>query len=59
MTEEAKKSFVVRCKQFFELLPGQSLSEFSAELKTLTAADKLEFARLFNEAGLPTLAPRT
>ena len=53
----ASLSFVARVRNFFGMLPGQTLTEFGKELNTLTPEDKLELHRLFNEAGLPTDPP--
>jgi hypothetical protein len=38
-------------KNFFGLLPGQSISGFAAELKALSLEEKLEFHRMLNAAG--------
>ncbi len=57
MADEKPMSFVQRCKAFFGKKPDQTLTEFAAELRTLTDADKAEMVELFNEAGLPTLPP--
>jgi len=51
-------SFVVRCKNYFGLLPGKTIRDFSAELKALTPEDKAEFCSLFNAIGLPTAPPK-
>lgn len=48
-------SFVSRCKEYFGLLPGQTLMEFSAELKKLTPKDRAELVESFNKMGLPTV----
>ena len=37
-------SFVVACRNFFGQKPGQSLTEFQAELKALTPQDRREIA---------------
>jgi hypothetical protein len=53
MTEENKSvTFVVACKQFFGLLPNQTLQEFAAELRKLTPEDKQELIKLFAEIGI-------
>lgn len=54
MTEQNTQpvTFVVACKQFFGLLPGQTLQEFAAELRKLTAEDKTELIKLFAEIGI-------
>jgi DNA-directed RNA polymerase specialized sigma24 family protein len=53
----AKKSFAVQMKEFFGLLPGQSISSFARELKALTEADKAELAALLSVAGYPCDLP--
>jgi len=55
MSDEPRKTFMVRCKIFFGLKEGQSLREFSAEIKQLTAKDRTELTELFNAAGMPTI----
>lgn len=54
MTEQNKQpvTFVVACKQFFGLLPNQTLQEFAAELRKLTPDDKQELIKLFAEIGI-------
>lgn len=52
------KPFVAQMKAFFGLLPGQSVTGFGAELKALSAADKLEFAAMLNAAGYPCDPPQ-
>ena len=49
------KGLTIQCKNFFGLKPGQTLSEFAAELRQLTDKDKKELVDLFNEAGIPTV----
>ena len=44
-------SFVAACKNFFGFKEGQTLSEFGAELKTLTHEDKMEIAKGLRDAG--------
>ena len=44
-------SFVKACNNFFGRKPGQSLAEFSAELKELTEADRAELIALFPSVG--------
>ena len=46
--------FVVACRKFFGMKPGQTLLEFSHELKALTEEDKKELAGLLSvELGEP------
>jgi len=47
------KSFVVRCKEFFGLLPNQKLVGFAKELKELTDEDRVEFTEAFEKMGMP------
>lgn len=48
-------SLVARCKEYFGLLPGQTISQFSQELKALTPKDRAELVEGFNAMGLPTI----
>lgn len=41
--------FIVACKKFFDKKPGQSLSNFLEEVKTLTPEDKLELKPLLEK----------
>jgi hypothetical protein len=60
MADEIKEmAFSARCKMFFGMLEGQTLTTFMAELKALTDTDKAEFVAAFNKAGLPTLPPKS
>lgn len=43
--------FVVACKKYFGMKPGQTLKEFGDELKQLTIEDRQELARLFPSVG--------
>jgi hypothetical protein len=49
---EAPKSFLRRMNETFKT-PGQTIKEFSEELKKLTPEDRADFKRYFQEAGLP------
>lgn len=40
-------SFVVACKEYFGFHPGQTLSEFSNELKNLTDKDRADLTAWF------------
>lgn len=46
------KSFVQACKEFFGLLPGETLQQFAQELRALTPDDKAEMIQLFRQAGI-------
>jgi hypothetical protein len=51
-------SFMMRLRDFFGFLPGETLSEFKAEYDRLTDADKLEMHAEFNRLGMPTEMPK-
>lgn len=44
MSEIKPASFIVACKEYFGFHPEQSLQEFQAEVKQLTAEDRAEMA---------------
>jgi hypothetical protein len=44
MSEKAKKSIVIILKTFFGFKQGQTLQEFNAELKALSAEEKMWMA---------------
>lgn len=46
------RSFVAACKEFFGFKPGQTLSEFSGEIKALTHNDKMEIAAGLRNIGI-------
>lgn len=50
--------FVSQMRNFFGLLPGQSLLDFGKEIKALSFQEKLEFADMLNVAGFPTQPPK-
>lgn len=52
-----KVTFVVACKKFFGLHPGQTLAQFGEELKQLTAADRAELTALFPSVGFDIVEP--
>lgn len=43
-------SFTIACKNFFGMKTGETLAEFSAEIKALTPADREEMAPLLGVA---------
>jgi hypothetical protein len=47
------KNFTVQAKDYFGLKPEQNVGGFSAELKGLTAKDKLELAEQMEAQGFP------
>lgn len=44
-------TFIVACREFFGLKPGQTLQEFAAEIRQLTPTDKSELTELFKSVG--------
>ena len=50
MTDK-RPSFVSACKEYFGFKPGQKLSDFAAEIKALSASDKVEIADGLRNAG--------
>lgn len=53
MEENLKQmSFVAACRQFFGLLPHQTLMEFANELRLLKPEDRAELIKLFREVGI-------
>lgn len=44
-------SFMAACKDYFGMRQGQTLSEFLAEVKALTMADREELKVLFKSVG--------
>lgn len=45
-------TFTKAVHEFFGKLPGQSLGEFQAEIKALTAEDRAYFVREFAKVGI-------
>jgi len=53
MNENLKEmTFVAACRQFFGMLPNETLQEFVAELKALTPQDKLDLIEMFKSVGI-------
>lgn len=46
-----KVSFAKACKEYFGMKPGQTLSDFLAELKELTEKDREELKAMFPSVG--------
>jgi len=44
-------SFIVACRAFFGLLPGENLQQFAAEIRALTQKDRVELIELFRSVG--------
>jgi len=42
--------FIIACKRFFNLRPGQGLTDFNNEVKALTKSDRAELAPLLADA---------
>lgn len=57
MSDVLAKSFAASMKGYFGLKPGQSLKDFSDELKSLTFEDKMEMAKGLNDIGISTKDP--
>lgn len=51
-------SFATACLKFFGMLPGQNLSGFQAELKTLTDKDRAELTAMFATVGYKIVKPQ-
>lgn len=49
------RSFVVQCKEFFGMKPGQQLKEFNDELKALTPQDRIDLSTMLTDAGYPVI----
>jgi hypothetical protein len=49
--------FVKAMKEFFGLLPGQSLLQFGAELKALSHEEKRDFAQGLRSIGIDCADP--
>ncbi len=49
--------FVKAMKDFFGLLPGQSILQFGAELRALSHEEKLEFAQGLRSLGIACADP--
>lgn len=45
-------SFIGACREFFGYKPGDTLKEFSAEIKALTAKDREELTAMFPSVGI-------
>lgn len=45
-------TFVMACRTFFGVKPGQSLQEFVVELRELTPGDKADFIAMFATIGV-------
>ena len=44
-------TFIMACREFFGMLPGQTLQEFAKEVRELTVDDKKYFIELFKTVG--------
>jgi len=52
MPEMKQESFVTAMRQHFGLLPGQTLTQFGAELKALSSEDRAYFVEQFRAIGI-------
>ena len=52
-----KKAFTAAMKEYFGLLPGETIVQFAAELKALTYAEKLEFHSMLAAVGVDCVPP--
>jgi hypothetical protein len=50
--------FVKAMKDFFGLLPGQTLAQFGVELRALSYQEKVEFANGLRSAGIDCTDPQ-
>ena len=44
-------TFIMACREFFGMLPGQTLQEFAKEVRELTTDEKKYFIELFRTVG--------
>lgn len=44
-------TFIMACREFFGHKPGQTLQEFAAEVRALTAEDRQAFIAMFRTVG--------
>jgi len=53
MPEQVLKNctFIMACREFFGMLPGQTLQEFAKEVRELTTDEKKYFIELFTTVG--------
>ena len=51
MDKKEPMGFMAACRDYFGMLPGQTLTEFSAECKKLTEKDKAEISAGLIEVG--------
>lgn len=52
MSDQPRKKFIAAMREFFGFRPGTGLAEFSAEIKALSADDKLYFANSLRAVGI-------
>ena len=51
------KSFIVACKDFFGLLPGQTAMQFAQEIKPLTYEERMQLWRDMQAGGIECQQP--
>ena len=51
-------TYVAAMRKFFGLLPGETLTQFGDELKSLNEADKVELTKLLKTVGFSVIERR-
>lgn len=49
-------TFIVACREFFGMKPGQTLQDFAKEIRELTPDDRKEFQEMFLSVGYKVVA---
>lgn len=44
-------TFIMACREFFGLLPGQTLQDFAKEIRALSEAERANFIEMFRSVG--------
>jgi hypothetical protein len=44
-------TFIMACREFFGMLPGQTLQDFAKEVKELSPAERTQFIEMFRTVG--------
>lgn len=44
-------TFIMACREFFGMLPGQTLQEFAKEIRELPTKDKADMIEMFKSVG--------
>ena len=53
MEPQPARSFIGQVRAYFGMKPGQTLSDFGKEIKSLSEADKAWFTQALTDAGYP------